>query len=307
MELNGEVGVKICEIVDDTPPALVNVTDTSEDEWIYNDHPIVVIRGTGFNPVQNALRFYNDIMGDGANYTITATDATTMILTLVEGSHWADPNHLPTTLYVRAVNTGSGFINVGPANSVQGQPVARVFAKPTVLTNTARLYRTKTYSFQITGGDFRPVVSGARPQLIFVPSLVAGVDYTARMVDSEVIEVTLLEGRAWRASAGTLFLSSLNTRGDSRGWITFEGNGIIVAEIVEDDDSLRRIELLYTTQYIYDTSPKLSIRGRGFDVAVDEIFLQLGVEDQVLVQNVDYFVATVLEESIILQLYDSKM
>ena len=63
---------------------------------IYNDETDLLITGTGLNREGNVLRFSNNLLGKGVNYTIVSTTETCIALRLASGSLWrSDVENLP--------------------------------------------------------------------------------------------------------------------------------------------------------------------------------------------------------------------
>ncbi len=96
----------------------VTVEPTAAQQLIYNDETNVIITGTGFNTIGNTLRFANGILGNNVNYTTLSNTETSMALRIAPGSFWRKNNeNLPGALTLLAVNTGDGFVAVGPNNA----------------------------------------------------------------------------------------------------------------------------------------------------------------------------------------------
>jgi hypothetical protein len=156
-----------------------------------------------------------------------------LTLRLTPGSLWRmNVENLPGYLTLLAVNAGAGFVAVGPVYAAKHRDIARVFEKPNIFSSFTKLYRTHSHELHIRGVGFPPVMSV--PQLRFTPPLTEGKDYTIRVVDRTDLEITLKDGREWASQATELIVTDINTRGDDAGWVKLPGNGVHVAQIVED-------------------------------------------------------------------------
>jgi hypothetical protein len=227
-------GAKVAYVRDNHDPHAVQVDDTSETQFLYADEPNLVIKGTGFNPIGNLLRFSNGLLGNNVNYTTVSTTETSITLQLVSGSFWR--KHYPGTLTLLAVNAGAGYIATSK-NDYGGREVAMIFERPDVHFSAVKIHRTQSNSLYVSGKGFPELKSGYKPSLRFSPALTEGIDYTTRVIDRTDLELTLLDRRSWRTSAGPLIISAINTRGDANGWVDLPGEGVHVAEVVEDIDA----------------------------------------------------------------------
>jgi len=303
VKLNGDVGVVVAEVQGDLEAHAITVADTSESQIIYHDDPIVKITGTGFNPDDTTLRFSNGLLGKGVNYTLTSPTETSLTLRLTPGSLWRmNVENLPGYLTVLAVNAGAGFVAVGPVNAAKGRDIARVFERPNVFSSFTKIYRTHSHELHIRGVGFPLVMN--KPQLKFSPSLTEGKDYTIRVVDRTDLELTLKDGREWASQATDLIVTDINTRGDEGGWIKLPGNGIHVAQIVEDidKDNTGGIEVYPMTQRVYQSAlhESLDVTGSGFSSGVSFTF------SPPLTEGVDYSQTFVNKNKVTLSLKSGK-
>jgi hypothetical protein len=238
VRVNGGAGAKVAEVLDNHDPHAVQVDDTSKTQFLYADESNLVIKGSGFNPIGNLLRFGNGLLGNYVNYTTVSTTETSINLRIVPGSLWRKNSvNLPGALTLLAVNAGAGFEAIGSLNAQKGKDVAMIFERPEVHSDNIKIYRTHSHEFHVKGKGFPELRSGYKPSFRFSPALTEGIDYTTRVVDRTDVELTLLDGRAWRVSAGPLIISAINTRGDANGWVDLPGEGVHVAEVVEDIDA----------------------------------------------------------------------
>eukprot|EP01040_Poterioochromonas_malhamensis_P014061 gene14061-15536_t len=240
VKVRGDEGVVIANIVRGNVVANQLVVDRTIDrQLIYADTPNLVITGFRFNPSGNSFRFENGLIGGGLNFTTVSTSDSRISLRLVHGSLWRkDLENLPGPLTVLAMNVGQGFVPVGPQNSDKGRDVALVFERPNIFPDDKSIYRTQTQEFHIKGTGFPAMLSSYKPMLKFYPPLTEGKDYALRVVNRTDLEVTLLDGKVWvpssRGSKTSLYVIAINTRGDDTGWMTFDGDGVQVAQVVDD-------------------------------------------------------------------------
>jgi hypothetical protein len=285
VKLNGEEGIRVAEVQADLDLHGVTVETTSDTQRIYHDDPNLLISGSGFSPSGNTLRFANGIVGKGVNFTSIATTETSISLRLEPGSAWRkNVESLPGVLTLLAVNAGAGFVAVGPTNAKKGRDVATVFERPSVFSSNKKVYRSQSHELHVMGTGFPKVL--AKPALKFKPELTEGVDYTIDVLDRDEIELTLLPGREWGPAPGGLLVTHINTRGDEAGWIDLPGEGVHVAEIVDDVDKevTGGIEVFQMGVKVYQSAlqQKIEITGSGFKEGMSFIF------DPELRENVDY-------------------
>jgi hypothetical protein len=306
VKTNGDEGVQVASILTDDIIGTVSVATTASTQLIYDDEPTIIISGSGFNPVGNVLRFSNGLLGNNVNYTTISTTGITLTLRLVPGSHWRKSiESLPGTLNIVAINTGFGFIAVNLPSSGKGSEVATVFERPAVYSNNVKIFRTHAHELHIQGTGFPDLVSGFKPQFRFSPALTEGLDYTVRVVSRVEVELTLLDGMAWRADAGPLQVTHVNTRGDSAGWVAMPGmNGVHVAEVVDDVDAVTTggVEIFPMGVKVYQSAlqEQIEITGTGFHEGMS---LTL---DPPLARNVDYELEVVSKNKVMLYLKNGK-
>jgi hypothetical protein len=277
VKLDGETGVQVADVQSNLDLHSVTVDATANQQLIYATDSELLISGTGFNPVGNTLRFANGLLGNGVNFTTKATTETTISLRLVPGSFWRKNfDNLPGALTLLAVNAGQGFVAVGPTNSGKGRDVAMVFERPEVYSGTKKLYRTHSHELHIQGTGFPLASSSFKPVLKFNTPLKEDVDYTLRVVSRTDLELTLLDGRAWRSEPGFLSVVSINTRGDEAGWVAFNGDGVHVAEVLEDIDADKTggIEVVPMGIKVYQSALQqpIAIAGTGFKEGISFTF-----------------------------------
>jgi hypothetical protein len=276
VKTNGDEGVRVAEVQADLDLHGVTVETTAAEQQIYIDQPTITIRGTGFNPLGNTLRFSNGILGKGVNYTTIAVTENSITLRLVPGSHWRkNVENLPGYLTLLAVNAGEGYVAVGPTNAAKERDVATVFERPSVYSSKTKLYRTHSHELYIRGVGFTKQIS--KTQLKFDPPLTEGVDYSITVTDRTELVVTLLDGKAWRSDDGALTVTAINSRDDEAGWVSVGGEGgIHVAEIIDDLDTdvTRGVEVIPMGVKIYQSALQetLVIAGSGFKEGVSLVF-----------------------------------
>lgn len=274
VKLNGDRGIVVAKVVDDLPEHSVTAEASATEQLIYHDEPVITIHGRNFNPLGTTLRFANGIMSK-ANYTIKSTASDEMTLQLMPGSYWRkNVDNLPGFLTLLAVNAGEGFVSVGPMNAQKGRDVATVFERPDVFSSNTKLYRTHSHELHVKGVGFSKVLS--KPQIKFEPALEEGEDYSIRVESRTDMEITLLDGKAWRDDAGPLKIVGINTRGDERGWVAMDGEGVHVADIVDDMDaaSTGGIEVFPMGSKVYQSQlqEEITITGTGFKSGMKFVF-----------------------------------
>jgi len=85
VKVDGDVGAKVADVLDNHDLHAVQVDGTSETQFLYADEPNLVIKGSGFNPIGNLLRFGNNLLGNNVNYTTVSTTETSINLRIVPG------------------------------------------------------------------------------------------------------------------------------------------------------------------------------------------------------------------------------
>eukprot|EP01041_Mallomonas_annulata_P008000 gene8000-16377_t len=291
VKLNGDEGIIVAEVQADLDLHGVTVETTADHQFLYHDDANLIISGSGFNPLGNTLRFANGIVGKGVNFTATTSSDTSIALRLEPESSWRkNVENLPGVLTLLAVNAGAGFVAVGPTNAKKGRDVATIFERPSVFSSNKKLYRTQSHELHIMGAGFPKVL--AKPQLKFLPALQVDVDYTINVLDRDELEITLLPGRQWTPAPGPLLVTHINTRGDDAGWIDLPGDGVHVAEIMEDVDKevTGGIEVFQMGVKVYQSalSQKIDITGSGFKNGMSFTFdpeLREGVDFTLSVAN----------------------
>jgi len=289
----GEDGVRIADVMENLEAHGVTVEPTADQQLIYNDETNIIISGSGFNQVGNTLRFANGILGNNVNYTTLSTSDSSISLRITPGSFWRkNGENLPGALTLLAVNAGEGFVAVGPNNAGKGRDVAMVFERPTAFSDNKKLYRTHSHELHIKGAGFPLATTGYKPLLKFNPPLEADTDYTVRVVERNDMEITLADGRAWRSDAGPLQLVAINTRGDEAGWINLPGDGVHVAEIMEDIDAQKTggVEIFPMGVKVYQSAlnQKIQITGTGFAEGMSFVFdpeMKVGVDYDLSVES----------------------
>jgi hypothetical protein len=300
----GEDGIVVADVHADLDEHKVTVLPTASEQKIYADDPNLLISGTGFNPSGNVLRFSNGLVGNNVNFTTVKTTDESIALRLVPGSYWRrNFENLPGALTLLAVNSGEGFIAVGPTNSGKGRDVAMVFERPDVYSGVKKIFRTHSHELHIKGEGFPTSVT--KPQLKFNPPLIQDTDYSVRVIDRTELELTLLDGRAWRTDGpGALQVVGINTRGDEAGWVTFGGDGIHVADVQEDLDAQATggIEVFPMSVKVYQSllRKSIDITGTGFKDGMSFAF------DPVMKVGIDYDMSVESKNRVVLSLKAGK-
>lgn len=305
VKVRGDDGVVIGNVESNLELHSVTVEATVNQQLVYADEPNLMITGSGFNPVGNNLRFANGLLGNGVNFTTVSTTDASISIRLVPGSFWRKNfENLPGALTLLAVNAGEGFVAVGPTNSGKGRDIAMVFERPNVYSDHKTIYRTQSHEFHIKGTGFPEMASSYKPSLKFSPPLTEGVDYTIRVIDRTELEVTLMDGRAWRSDQGSLTVTAINTRGDDAGWVKFDGEGVHVAEVIKDvgRDETGGVEVFPMAVKVYQSAlnQKIDIIGKGFKSGVSFVF------DPPFKSGSDYEVDSMNENKVTLRLRSGK-
>jgi hypothetical protein len=155
----GEDGIRVAEVQADLDLHGIKVETTAETQKVYHDQSEIIVKGEGFNPLGNTLRWANGLLGKGVNYTTVTTSETSIALRLQARSHWRkNVDSLPGFLTLLAVNAGEGFVAVGPTNAAKGRDVATVFEHPQIFSAQTKLYRTHSHELHIKGAGFAKVL-----------------------------------------------------------------------------------------------------------------------------------------------------
>lgn len=283
VKINGDEGVQVGDVEEDLEEHAVKITASTKR--IYFDEPDLTIRGTGFNEIGNTLRFTNGILGNNVNYTTISTDSENIKLRLTPGSFWRkNVDNLPGALTVLAVNSGEGFIAAGPINSQKGMDVAMIFERPNVFSNIKKIFRTHSHELHVRGAGFPTSIADI--QLRFDPPLKENEDYVVEVLERNELQLTLLDGKAWRPDAGPLVVSAINSLGDEHGWVSLPGDGVHIAEVIKDIGSTDTggIEIIPSGVQIYQSllGHSITITGSGFRQGMTFAF------DNVIKEGVDY-------------------
>lgn len=303
----GDYGVRVAEVQANLESHDIKVEATADVQYLYNDDPILKIKGSGFNELGTTLRFANGILGKGVNYTTTSITSEVISLKLSLGSNWRrNVDNLPGVLTLLAVSGGDGYVAVGPINAAKGRDVATVFERPKVYSGAnVKLYRTHSHELHIRGAGFTSKFF--KPQIKFSPDLKRDVDYVINVIDRTDMEITLLDGQAWRSSPGALKVVAVNTRGDADGWVycdSADGDGVQVAEVVADVDSEKTggVEVFPMSVKVYQSALQetIQITGSGFQSGMKFDF------EPKLVEGVDYDLVVESKNIAKLNLRDNK-
>ena len=303
VKLNGDEGIRVAEVQADLELHGVTVQTTADTQYIYHDDPNLIISGSGFSTERNVLRFSNGILDQGVDFTAIQNTDTSISLRLEPGSSWRkNVENLPGVLTLLAVNVGVGFVAVGPTNAKKGRDVATVFERPQVFSSHKRVYRTQSHELHIMGAGFPKIL--AKPALRFSPALTEDVDYSISVLDRDELEVTLLAGRQWSAAPGDLIVTHINTRGDEAGWVDLPGDGVLVAEIVEDVDKevTGGVEVFQMGVKVYQSAlqQKIDVTGSGFKAGMAFTF------DPEMREGADYTLTVVSKNRATMKLLPNK-
>lgn len=290
-----EGGVKVAEVQADLAAHGVTI-QSNPDLAVYQSQTSLTISGAGFDttPSANTLVFLHSLRGKGVNYTISGGSTSSLVLSLQTGSKWRlNPETLPGSLTLLAVNAGAGFVPVGPTLSKKGRVVATVYADPSVTASSGTIYMSHTHELWIRGKGFVVGKTG----FTFDPPLVANVDYYATVANSTHCRLTLVDGRRWAPTART----KLRVKGIDTGAGSFRDFTPVVVAAVEADaqDDASGISVRSSAQQrLYASSPEpLRISGDGLDCDLPDL-----VFDPPLQRDVDYTVTANSDQQLELEL-----
>lgn len=281
VKVNGEDGVIVADVQPNVDLNSVYVESTARQQLIYTDESTLHIEGRGFNPTNNTLLWANGLVGNGVNYTITSSTDSHLVLRLAPGSHWCNvvyKDSLPVVLTLVAVNAGKGFVKLdSSSNNAVGRGIATIFQRPKIYSDSTPLYRVLSKKLTIRGEGFPLSTTPFKPRLQFSPPLIEGTDYTLRVLFTDELEVTLMDGRVWRESPGPLIVTAINTRGDEDGWLQLSNGVVIVANVLEGlviDNTHDRVDVFATGEVVYQSALRQSIHvsGVGFKQGMSFLF-----------------------------------
>ena len=200
---------------------------------------------------------------DPAIYKVTVVSDTVITLGLKKPNAWpgpADEESGAQSLYLM------GLKKTGASENELNDPVsiAMVTVAPSVMRGFDKvIYMTGTKTLGINGTGFRT----KDMSLVFDPPLVNGVDYVLTVRSSTLMQLTLRTGKKWRSDGqpGPLKLRRINT---GAGFLRIDAKygGVLVAEVQVDLGAHGvRVETTYADQKVYQSSPRLSVKGTGFN------------------------------------------
>jgi len=293
VKVDGEDGVQVADVQTNLEFHGVTVESTVDEQLLYANDADIKIKGSGFNPVGNLLRFSNNLLGNNVNYTTVSQDEDSIVLRLVPGSLWRkNYENLPGALTILAINAGQGYVATGPTNAQKGRDIAMIFEPPQVFSSNKKIYKTHSHELHIKGAGFPIKASISRPQLKFSPPLVEETDYSIRVLNRTEIEITLQDGRQWSQEAGPLLVTAINTRGDEAGWVTLPGDGVHVADVQDDLDTVSSsgVEVFPSGLKVYQSALRqsIAITGTGFKDTIQFTFepaLKAGVDYDLNFEN----------------------
>lgn len=233
---------------------------TANEEKIFQSHTHELwITGTGFTQSSTRVRF-DPRLELGVDYSLMVFNSTHLRATLIDGMKWAPA---PGKLRVTEIDTGAGTVAIMPI-VVVAQVVLDAADHPSGITVTPS---GKQMLYQTAFTNTTLVVTGAsfceNPDLVFEPSVEAGVDYELSKATPSRLELSLKSEKQWCAVKGDLYLKSIKCPGTDGAVELANGQGIVVAQVLEDP-VVTPAEL-----HIYVTHTKqLHIKGSGFVSAV---------------------------------------
>jgi hypothetical protein len=271
VKVNGDDGIIIANVIPDVIIVPISITDTSSQQILYVDEPTLVISGSGFNPENTTIKFANNLILD-KNYSIISITDDSIYLKLLNRSQWisSDLSYLSTALVVLGIDTGSGFEPVQvPGSKKDGIPIATILGSPMVYGQRIAIYRTHSSEFRIIGKEFSvPSIMhpDRRTSFQFSPPLIEGVHYKVLRADHDNILLSLQDNHAWRPEPGWLYLTAINSKGIDTGWRYFPGEGIRVANVVEDPiiGNTNGIYISMSSINLYQSNNTFTIHGTKF-------------------------------------------
>lgn len=222
----------------------------------------LVINGTNFRSKYMELQFEPPLVKD-VDYILTVRSSTSLLLTRTFTSVWRND---PGPLKLRRINTGAGFLGVGPNDG--GITVAVVqmnlgaHGVTVQSTPDKKIYQSSKGPVQISGQGFS---SDQLNVLRWANGLRGkGVNYTTVQASSSSLSLELKQGSKWRANGqnlpGPLMLLAVDA---GAGFIpvgpTEAKKGRIVATVFEDPHVRPNSKVLYQTH-----SHQVWIVGSGF-------------------------------------------
>jgi len=301
LPLDAEKGGRlIAEVQADLEGHGVSVV-TNIDKKVYQSTEELKIEGSGFRTAekgQNKLRFANNLIGGGTNYTISSVTADSLTLTLTKGSKWKiRVDHLPSPLNILAIDAGDGFVALGPSAAKSGRNIAMVYEDPTLVKSDKKIYRTHTHTLGVEGTgfnfDFSPIFDFEKDILI------ARKDYYVNVLNRTNADI-ILATNAWMDSAGDLKVLSVDT---GAGKVTFP-DAIKIASVVDDEEEHKSGVSVQTNNnfvvYQSDSKTPIIINGSKFKGIPKIVF------KPPLQVDIDYKLSVLSEEQISLSLMEGK-
>ncbi len=253
------------------------ITVTESTERLYDQSPILRIRGTGFTEDASDISLvlgtnsYNPLKMN-EDYIVTKdSDNNGLILKLLPERRWVDftfPdtfNYHSLTLYKVFFPNISGDLNLLRLPLVT---VAFVLRTPTVDENpNLTIYRSLSEYLTISGEGW--LGGTGKVSLYFSPSIIKDITYEDRTtypLRSNEITLRLRDTYSWRADPGPLRLVGIDTGAGPVKLLGLDGGGVIVAQVVENPDpNTVIVDPTATTQMRYHSHIWLEIHGKNFN------------------------------------------
>jgi hypothetical protein len=224
----------------------------------------------------------------------------------------------PVALILSGVRVASD-----PSTNLLVEPVivANVLTSPTVKPSKDIIYITATTELRINGTGF---VGAKKLNLYFNPPILNEVGYeivSPFPLSTDQVLLRLRHGYKWREDPGILMLIGIDTGG---GPARVNGDeGYQVATVAADPTGLEVpasnkvvepvktvvasvVNVLRTVQTIYDQSPKLHIKGAGFNADEHSIILDLAASGQAPLRVKNDFTITKDDSGLTLKLLANK-
>jgi len=233
--------------------------NSSISNRIYQSHSHELhIFGTGFPTVTSGFKpqlTFEPALSDD-DYSVRVVSRKEIVLTLGDKKQWRSS---PGALSVKSINTRGdkkGWVDLNGGVKV-ADVVTDVDAAE---TGGVELYpQGKSIYQSALQKDLSILGSGLdySVSLVFDPPITLNVDYSQTVSSPHQIDLRLLPGKRWSASAGSLWVKSVVV--DGTAYPLAGGNGIRVAEVYADPSIEKSVVNIHKSQ-----SKLLVISGSGF-------------------------------------------
>lgn len=250
---------------------------------IYNMHTHEIwVQGTGFTKgTYNTEMAFDPPLEVGTDVSLKVYNRTTLRIQLNDGKSWSTFGsglREQLDLKIVTINTGAGPVEVN-VKIAEIQADEKAHASVRVDRSSQMLYQsTQGYPLVISGAGFT-----RDTKLVFSPELIKDEDYSQTFVGSDRLELLLKPSKLWHFMGGTLLVTGLDI-GNGEGVIAVGsgGTGLQVAEILIDPYVEQSERIIFASH-----SPKLAIRGDGFEYGETTIRLDPTPPDAYIIASVE--------------------